>query len=170
MVYADSDYLKNFMFKYSFILAAIIIFTACNTHQPTTQDTSADSAKPAENSIMVPNTTCYASINGKDTIFLKLERFPNVVTGSLSYKLYEKDANKGDINGKLNGDTLVADYTFFSEGTQSVRQVAFLIKDSIATEGYADMEEQDKKMVFKNLNTIDFSKGVKLKQVECTVE
>ena len=51
-----------------------------------------------------------------------------------------------------------------------MRQVAFLIKDSIATEGYGDMEEQDKKMVFKNLNTIDFNKGVKLKQVDCPVE
>jgi hypothetical protein len=58
------------------------------------------------------------------------------------FKFYEKDSNKGVIDGKLNGDTLLADYKFMSEGIQSTRQVIFLIKDSNATEGYGPMEEK----------------------------
>ena len=158
------------MLKSYLLLLTTAIFTACNTNKTTVTDEETDSAKPLENTIMVPNTQCYASMNGKDTIFLKLEKFPDVVTGSLTYKLYEKDANKGDIDGKLSGDTLIADYRFTSEGKESVRQVAFLIKDSTATEGYTDMEDQDGKMVFKNISHIDFSKGIKLKQIDCPSE
>jgi hypothetical protein len=158
------------MLKSYLLLLSTTIFTACNTNKTTVADAETDSAKPAENTIMIPNTQCYASINGKDTVFLKMEKYPNVVTGTLIYKLYEKDANKGDIDGKLSGDTLIADYRFISEGKESIRQVAFLIKDSTATEGYTDMEELNGKMVFKNISHIDFSTGIKLKQIDCPLE
>ena len=77
---------------------------------------------------------------------MKVEVFENVVTGTLSYKFYQKDSNKGEFEGTLKGDTLLADYTFMSEGTQSVRQVVFLIKGETAIEGYGDIEEKDSKL------------------------
>jgi hypothetical protein len=81
--------------------------------------------------------------------------------------LYEKDSNKGKLEGKLYGDTLVADYKFMSEGIESVRQVAFLIKDSVAIEGYGDIEQKDGKTVFKNLKSLDFTHGLPLAKVDC---
>ena len=54
-----------------------------------------------------------------------------------------------------------------SEGTQSVRQVVFLIKGETAIEGYGDIEEKDGKMVFKNLSSVVFGKGVILKKEDC---
>jgi len=119
---------------------------------------------------MIPNTVCYSGFIGKDTVFLKTEIFPNVVIGNLVYKFHEKDSNKGDIDGVLKNDTLVADYKFFSEGQSSVRQVAFLIKDSTATEGYGPMEEKEGNMLFKNVNEIDYGKGFILKKVPCPLE
>jgi len=116
---------------------------------------------------MIPSSSCYLSITGKDTVFLKTEIFPNVVTGVLSYKFHEKDNNKGEIDGKLSGDTLVADYRFMSEGKQSTRQVIFLIKDSVATEGYGNMEEKDGKMTFKDVRNVSFGKGLILKKIPC---
>ena len=106
----------------------------------------------------------------KTPVFLKTEFFPNVVTGNLLYKFHEKGNNKGDIDGVLKNDTLVADYKFSSEGQPSVRQVAFLIKDSPATEGYGPMEERNGKIVFKNINDIDYGKGFVLKKVSCPLE
>ena len=96
-----------------------------------------------------------------------MEVFPNVVTGKLSYKFYEKDSNKGEFDGQFHGDTLLADYKFTSEGQLSTRQVIFLIKNNIATEGYGDMEEKNGKMVFKDIKGVSVGKGLSLKKVEC---
>ncbi|GAB2818382.1 hypothetical protein [Ferruginibacter profundus] len=54
-----------------------------------------------------------------------------------------------------------------SEGKTSTRQVIFLIKDSIATEGYGAMEEKNGAMVFKNTGAVVFEKGIRLKKIAC---
>jgi hypothetical protein len=160
--------------KYSilFFITLTGIIVSCNNEPKKSTETTTpeDTSKPVENKVMIPNMVCYSSATGKDTFFLKVEKFPNVVTGSLSYKFYEKDSNKGDIDGKLYGDTLIADYKFMSEGKQSIRQIVFLIKDSVATEGYGPMEEREGKMVFKNLKEVDFRKGKKLQKISCPIE
>lgn len=148
-------------------VAAITIFS-CNQSQTKTEVMDpADSPVSVENKVMIPSTNCYSSVKDKDTFKLKVEVFPNVVTGKLSYQFFDKDRNSGDIEGKMKGDTLLADYKFMSEGKLSTRQVIFLIKDSVATEGYGDMEEKEGKMVFKNNNDINFGKGLILKMGDC---
>jgi hypothetical protein len=67
----------------------------------------------------------------------------------------------------MHGDTLLADYTFQSEGTESVRQVAFLQQGDGFVEGYGDMEDQNGKMVFKNTGSLDFSSGTAFTKVPC---
>ena len=67
----------------------------------------------------------------------------------------------------MNGDTLLADYKFMSEGKLSTRQVIFLIQGDDAIEGYGNSEEKDGKMVFKNINEVVFGKGLILKKAEC---
>ena len=67
----------------------------------------------------------------------------------------------------MNGDTLLADYTFQSEGTESVRQVAFLKKGDGFVEGYGDVEDQGGKMVFKNTAMLDFGSGTAFTKVPC---
>ena len=116
---------------------------------------------------MIPKSGCYASFSGKDTILLKIEVFPNVVTGILKYQVWEKDKNEGTIEGKLSGDTLFANYTFTSEGQTSVREVAFLLNNHQAIEGFGDMEEKNRKMIFTDKSQINFSKGAKLSPIDC---
>ena len=161
--------MKLMKYSFLFLFLAAIAIASCNDEQkkPAEVTTTADTSKPVENKIMIPASSCYSSITGKDTVFLKTEIFPNVVTGILSYKFHEKDNNKGDIDGKLCGDTLLADYKFMSEGKLSIRQVIFLIKDSVATEGYGNMEEKEGKMVFKDVKDVTFGKGLMLKKVPC---
>ena len=157
--------------KYSFLvlfLAAITIASCNNEPKKSTETTTVqDTIKTVENKIMIPASSCYSSTTGKDTVTLKMEVFPNVVNGKLSYKFYEKDSNKGEFDGQLNGDTLLADYKFMSEGKLSTRQVIFLIKNDVATEGYGNMEEKNGKMVFKDIKEVSFGKGLSLKKVEC---
>lgn len=96
--------------------------------------------------IQVPDQTCYRFASVNDTVFLKVEKFPNVVTGVLNYSIKEKDRNTGDIDGVMKGDTLVAQYSFMSEGNLSTREVKFIIKKGEVT---------------------DMSTGYKLSKVPC---
>lgn len=153
------------------VYTALLAFMACNESASNTNPSNTDSATVGADTgkmtIQIPRSDCYKFANANDTITLKVETFPNVVTGLLNYTLKEKDKNRGEIDGVLRGDTLVADYSFMSEGTRSVRQVVFLIKDDVATEGYGAMSEKEGKMVFDNVATVDFSKGTKLNKVDC---
>ncbi|MEJ7666578.1 MAG: hypothetical protein WKG07_47195 [Hymenobacter sp.] len=71
------------------------------------------------------------------------------MTGQLVYRYFEKDQTGGILRGTLHGDTLRADYTFQSEGRESVREVAFLRRGTGWVEGYGDMAAQAGKLVFK---------------------
>ncbi|MEO6135017.1 MAG: hypothetical protein ABIP35_07685 [Ginsengibacter sp.] len=145
-----------------------MVLFSCNESKTKTEEFSGtDTSKTVENKAMIPSSACYTSISGKDTFKLKLEVFPNVATGKLSYHFSEKDSNDGTFEGELRGDTLWANYTFASEGKQSIREIVFLIKDSVATEGYGEVEEKDGKMAFKNRNEITFQKGLVLHKTEC---
>lgn len=147
----------------------LVVGLACNNSQPEAEHSAAaaDSAGKPENHVMIPAGGCYAGQSGRDSFFLKTEVFPNVVTGTLSYDFYEKDKNHGTIEGRLNGDTLVADYTFMSEGKSSVRQVVFLLGDSIAIEGNGPMEEKEGKLLFRDPDHIRFNEGIRLHKVPC---
>lgn len=151
------------------LLMTAIAIASCNNRpvQSALATNTKDTSKVIENKIMIPASTCYSSTIGKDSFFLKVEVFPNVVTGRLLYKFHEKDNNTGDLDGHLYGDTLLADYTHMSEGIRSTRQVVFLIQDSVAIEGYGNLEEKNGKMVFKNRKEIAFQKGLILKKIPC---
>lgn len=151
------------------VIGTAAMMAACNNEpkQSTEIATTVDTPKTVENKIMIPASSCYTAVSGKDTFKLKVEVFPNVVTGKLLYDFYEKDSNNGEFDGLLHGDTLLADYKFMSEGKLSTRQVIFLLKDNVAIEGYGDMEEKEGKMVFKNTNDITFGKGLVLNKADC---
>lgn len=158
--------MKNF---HATLLIGALLAVACNYSSKKTTEvaTGEDTSKQLENKIMIPTSACYTSISGKDTFRLKVEVFPNVVTGKISYQFFDKDSNNGELKGTLHGDTLLADYQFRSEGKLSSRQVIFLIKDNVATEGFGEMEEKDGKMVFKNINMVNFEKGIKFLKSDC---
>jgi heat shock protein HslJ len=67
----------------------------------------------------------------------------------------------------MHGDTLVADYIFLSEGSSSVRQVAFLLDGRSAKEGYGPTAEQDGKMAFTDVKSLSFGKGVIMSKHDC---
>lgn len=152
----------------SFLLATATLL-ACNPKNSATDNAqkNSDTTAVPENKIMVPVTTCYTGAMGKDTFQLKVEVFENVVTGTLAYLFHEKDRQKGTFEGIMSGDTLFANYTFASEGQTSVRQIAFLLKDEKATEGYGDVEEKNGNVVFKDIKSVQFGKGLNLLKVPC---
>ena len=118
----------------------------------------------------VPATAeCYSAIIKKDTVSMGLNIKGNqIISGTLSYKFFEKDKNKGTLVGEMKGDTLIANYTFMSEGVSSIRQVAFLKKGNTFVEGYGDVVDDNKgKVTFKDPKELKFDGNIVLLQVDC---
>lgn len=147
----------------------IALFTACGTKDK----------KPAENIEQVkPDTVqtlpakpspakCYQYADASDTISLTVIHLDSVITGTLAYRLKEKDKNEGVIQGKMVADLLIADYTFMSEGVTSVRQVVFKLDNGSFTEGYGKTVTENGKVSFKDIKSLKYDSKMKLVEYPC---
>ncbi|WP_162795983.1 hypothetical protein [Pedobacter nanyangensis] len=133
----------------------------------TTKVTGDQAQTDSATNIPVAEQSCYVYTKGKDTAELTLMTTGIVSTGELKYKWFEKDQNMGTIEGEMHGDTLIATYTFNSEGQKSVRQVAFLKKGNQLLEGFGEIEEKDGQTRFKDLKKIDFSQALVFEKIAC---
>lgn len=146
------------------LLIAILLFCgSLSGCQSKKQQTETAQTSAADSSA----TKCYAYYTDKDTVRLTMTQTGESVSGDLMYQLSGKDRNTGTISGRLQGDTLLADYTFQSEGVESVREVAFLTKDGGLVEGYAPVAEQNSKMVFSDRNALKFTSNMPLRPISC---
>jgi hypothetical protein len=149
------------------------IMLACNNE--TKQNAEVDSpAVAAEQSLAVPTpsamesgTSCYAWIKNRDTVDMKLNVDGEEVTGQLNYRWYEKDKSLGTFSGEMNGDTLIAEYIFDSEGMRSVREIVFLKKDNKFYQGTGEMAEKGSKVMFLDKSKLDFSNDIVLDATDC---
>jgi hypothetical protein len=133
---------------------ALAVLLACSR-------TTTTEERPRTNSA---SYKCYSSFTDKDSVFVKVAYDGDQVMGDIVYKLFEKDKNIGDFDGKLYGDTIFAVYNFISEGTVSTREVAFLKQGNTLIEGFAPMDESGTR--FKNKGEVDFS-GIVLQEGDC---
>lgn len=113
------------------------------------------------------SVACYRFANDKDTILLNIENDHSKISGTLQYHLFEKDKNTGFIEGMMVGDTLFAEYTFFSEGAESVREVAFLKKGTTFVEGFGEVEVDGNKATFKDSAVFNFNNQMVLSTTDC---
>lgn len=122
--------------------------------------------EPENPEVKKPISECYVAVLKKDTISLTISLNGRKVAGDLSYKFFEKDSNSGIITGTMKGNTLIAEYTFQSEGRTSIRQVAFLKQGDTFIEGYGDVIDDNGKMKFKDIKQLHFD-GKPLSKTEC---
>ncbi|KIO77249.1 hypothetical protein TH53_10390 [Pedobacter lusitanus] len=153
--------MKNIILSIT-VLAGLM--TACRSNSTTEQ--KIDSLAAAPDTSVSKAKTCYAYIKNKDTVSLSLNMAGNAVAGNLNYNFYEKDKNSGTISGIVKGDTIIADYTFNSEGKTSYRQVAFVKKGDQLLEGYGPTQETDGRRVFTNLAGLKFG-DITLSAIAC---
>lgn len=137
------------------ILSLAVIIFACNQKQEKQEATQPRN----EHEIL-----CYSYMN-KDTVKLQIMiHNDNSVMGDLEYSIFEKDRNTGQFVGKIYGDTIVVEYEFMSEGSGSVREVAFLKNGETLIEGFGPMDETGTR--FANRSQITFT-GFELKKTKC---
>ena len=144
-------------------ILALALLAACQS----ADRKSSSSDSNGKDFLTAETKQCYYYIKDKDTATLNLDRSNDQVKGVLSYKLYEKDANNGVIAGIVRGDTIIADYTFQSEGATSIRQVVWLKQDNNLIEGFGDIHEVNGKTVFKNISSLNFEKAMVFTKTDC---
>lgn len=157
---------------YTLALIAMISASCTNENKSTVandtteiiaHDTTFTSSTPETNS-----TDCYQYIKNKDTASLKINIEGEELTGNLNYNLFEKDRNSGTIAGEMKGDTIIAEYTFDSEGMRSVREVVFVKRiDGNIYEGTGEVMEKGGKMVFKDRSALKFSPAMVFTKTNC---
>ncbi|MGZ5247067.1 MAG: hypothetical protein ACXWV5_08500 [Flavitalea sp.] len=150
--------------KFSCLVAASVFLFSC-TDEGSEMNANKNTDSTVINSSNAKN--CYQFVNNRDTVTLNTVNENGSISGLLSYSYFEKDKSRGSILGKMEGDLLVADYIFESEGTESVRQVAFKKSGDSFLEGYGDLVERDGKTYLKNTDSLDFSHSNPLKKIDC---
>lgn len=150
------------------IFAVIVTSLAsCQGGTEKKTETEIDSTIVTNSMQLKDATQCFQYIKNRDTATLSIIRSGNRVTGNLTYSLWEKDKNVGTIVGIVKGDTIVADYTFQSEGKNSVRQEVWLKKDEQLIEGFGDVEEVDGKTKFKSIDKLKFENILVFNKIDC---
>jgi hypothetical protein len=146
------------------LFIAGMLVLSCNTNE---KNNEAATKKEEEAKKQSSAMNCYRYANATDTVSLKLIHVAETITGTLIYNLKEKDKNQGTIQGAMKGNLLVADYTFQSEGMRSVRQVVFKLEGNSFIEGYGDIDMQNDKARFKNIDSLQFNSAIKLTGTDC---
>lgn len=120
-----------------------------------------------EEEVVMPKLekTCFVYHENKDLIKLEISKNDKTIEGNLTYAFEEKDKNTGTFKGELKGDSLIGIYTFQSEGVESKRQVAFLLKEDHLIEMYGEMNEEG--TMFEDLNKLNLSTKTPLTQTDC---
>lgn len=147
--------------KISAFLFITVLFFSCNEQK---QKESSATMIESETSLSTAETQNYDYAKNGDTVHLSICDTNNMIVGDLVYRLKEKDANIGKIQGEFKDSILFADYTFKSEGETSVRQVAFKKVENGLVEGYGDVVDNNGKFEFKNPESLNFSQGLLLEK------
>lgn len=155
------------MKKLSFLTFAFITIVACKNNTKTDNQTVIEEKKSVIVTIPKPNleTGCYDFKSESNNIQMEITEVNEKVMGILNIAYAEKDANQGKFVGTLNGDKLIGTYTFNSEGIESSREMAYIVKDDQLIEGYGELNENGTK--FKDVNTIKYTSTMPLTKVDC---
>ncbi|TCD07063.1 hypothetical protein EZ449_14830 [Pedobacter frigidisoli] len=151
----------------TFLGLAAVFFASCQGGTAKKTQAKIDSTIVTNSENQVDAKECFQFIKNRDTASLSINKTDNTVKGNLSYNFYEKDKNAGTISGLVKGDTIIADYTFQSEGTKSVREVVWLKQGNQLIEGFGDVQEVDGKTKFKDISKLKFGASMVFSKTPC---
>ena len=150
------------------IIAAFVALTMlnCKNKEQKTETTKTDPQEVIAKKTIALDLGCYVFDDGKNIVSLEITENGEEIKGNLTYALYEKDKNSGKFTGKFKDGILIADYTFQSEGKESIRQVAFKAEGDKLIEGYGDLNDEG--TAFKDTSNIQFTSTMPLTKTECS--
>ncbi len=104
---------------------------------------------------------CYVAELGRDVYTLRITSVDGAaVSGELAYDNFEKDSSSGTFRGTYENGTLLGEYAFTSEGTDSIRQVIFRKEGNNFVQGFGPVEVVGNRESFANLAEITYDSGL----------
>lgn len=147
------------------VIAVILIIIILGFVYYKKSDTESVVVSPTPISPIVPTPTpvatgevmgCYVATLAKDVYTLDISKQEGEnVEGRLAFKNFEKDSSSGSFKGTYKNGILIGDYTFNSEGSTSVMQVAFKKTADGFARGYGDMNADGTRFADVNKLTYD---------------
>lgn len=151
------------------VIMAVLAFSvsSCKNENKTVETTNENAVEaPMETPVATLEMGCYAyNKDGNETV-LDITSLDNGVTGNLHNTMNGKDSNSGTFTGNLEGDKLIGIYTFMSEGKESKREVAYLLKDNTLVEGYGELNADGN--AFADKTKINYTSTSPLVKTDCT--
>lgn len=143
---------------------AALTMLSCNNKEQKTEPTNAGLQEVGE-PIAALDLGCYVFKDGKNTVSMEIIENGKEIKGNLTYTLAEKDKNSGSFTGELQKGLLIANYTFQSEGKESIRQVAFKVDGDKLIEGYGELNNDG--TAFKDVSKLQFTSKTPLTKTDC---
>lgn len=144
----------------------VMTFLNCKNKEANEEPSVIDETEAVEEIIKTTlEPGCYLYDENNNLISFKITSISDGVEGTLKYALDGKDSNEGSFKGTLEDDKLIGSYTFISEGTESTREVAFLVKDNMLVEGYGPLDGNG--TAFRSRDSISYSSTMPLKKTDC---
>ena len=150
---------------FSALLLAVL--SGCSDKKQEADDQLIEPEVKNEQPVVDAARECFQWVKGNDTIAMQYTRKVNNVSGELRYAWYEKDNSAGTFVGVFKGDTLRADYTFQSEGMQSIREIVFVRRENTLVQGSGEIEMKGDREIFKNPKKLTFDNSIVLTKIEC---
>lgn len=137
----------------------------CKNKKQKTEDSNSASQEVTGETTTPLDLGCYVFNDGKNTVSMEIIEKGKEIKGNLTYTLAEKDKNSGNFTGELQEGILIANYTFQSEGKESIRQVAFKVDGDKLIEGYGELNNVG--TAFKDQSNIHFTSKMPLTKTDC---
>ena len=137
----------------------------CKNKEQKTENSKSDLQEIAKEKISPLDLGCYIFDDGKNNVSLEITQNGKEIKGNLTYAFDQKDKNTGNFTGALHEGILIANYTFQSEGSESIRQVAFKVDGDQLIEGYGDLNNDG--TAFKDIKNINFTSKMPLLKTNC---
>ncbi|PHQ28438.1 hypothetical protein [Leeuwenhoekiella nanhaiensis] len=121
-----------------------------------------DQSKKTDTESFPVKAGCYGYAEKGTQITFQITRVDPLVQGTLIYDWAEKDRNSGSFNGSYKNGLILGTYTFVSEGTESSREIAFKVEDSMLLEGHGETQSTGKMTSFTNTENLKFNDDFRL--------
>jgi hypothetical protein len=154
------------------IISLAIFFAGCNTETKTDvkkETTTGNDTSSISNKNIADSSTsgCYQMIINKDTATLQINGRGEKYIGSLNYKRFQKDSNKGTVDLTKKDNKLRGWYSFQSEGTTSVREIEFKTMGDKVAEAYGDIGMRNDTAYYKYPAALMFEEKHPFNKVNC---
>lgn len=153
------------MKKFTILFFTALTMLNCKKKEEKTEDSTPKEVVSKEKTASTLDIGCYIFNDDKNKITFEITENGSEIKGNLTYSFAEKDKNSGSFSGKLNNAILIGKYTFQSEGTESVREVAFKLDGDKLIEGYGDLNKDG--TALKDATHLDFSSKMPLTKTDC---